>query len=155
MSDQGTTSNGNLVLPPIGMLPPTEAQSFLESARQFYYGAEKLNESGSNETAVACTFLCGFATECVLKAYLSHFGVTIQTLKDIGHDLSTLWEKAVGNGLKVVDKTPPAWCAALSQLHNRPFHLRYPMCLNVMNLPAPEEMISGLKDLIDIVENQV
>lgn len=155
MSDQGTISNGRIQLPPLQSLRPTEAQSFLESARQFYYGGEKLNEGGSNKTAIACAFLCGFATECVLKAYLSHVGVTIQTLKDIGHDLNTLWEKAVGKGLKVVDKTPPAWCAALSQLHNRPFHLRYPRGLNEMNLPAPEEMISGLKDVIDAVEKQM
>src|SRR5437870_4465735 len=107
------TISVNITLPPLESVPPTPAQSYLIAARNLYAGMEALSlEPG--KTGIACAFLAAQALECGLKAYLSHVGVTEDTLRgpQIRHNLEALWVEAVQHALNV-QAQPPQWCVIL------------------------------------------
>lgn len=63
-------------------------------------------------------FLRGWTVEFALKAYLAHKGVSVDELKDLGHDLLRLWQRAVGEGLPV-SPDPPGWCSEHADILRR------------------------------------
>ena len=94
--------------------------------------------------------------ECLLKAFLAKAGVSDAALKDqkIRHDLNALWALAVSQGLRV-QATPPAWADCLSGIHGPPFYLRYSTDVHAIRSPAAEPMASELKDLLELVREQL
>jgi hypothetical protein len=138
-----------------GMLPPSSAQSYLASAGWMTEGAVHL-ASGPSDCAIACSSLVAQALECGLKAYLSHAGVTERELKRqaVRHDLEALWEMSVAHGLGLAPVVP-AWCTLLNTAHNNPYFFRYPMGLNGMVTPAPDQMIAELGHVIEVIRTSV
>ena len=114
------TMHGNITLPDFQIISPTNAQSYLNAARQLYAGMEALSLQPS-KTGVACSFLAAQTLECGLKSYLSNNGVAENKLKEkeIRHDLEKLWVQAVQHGLDVSSQ-PPQWCVILKGVSINP-----------------------------------
>ena len=149
--------NGTIdcTLPPMKMVPPSSAQSYLIAAKGLFLGVEAL-ASNSAQTAMACAFLAAQVLECALKSYLSHTGWPERKLKtrSIRHSLEVLWAEAVREGLSIQSE-PPQWCATLNSAHNEPYYFRYPMGLNGFVFPALVPMTSDLRSLLATVEQVI
>jgi len=106
---------------------------------------------------MALALLSGQILECSLKAFLSKAGLAEHELtrkKDVRHNLLELWALAVRKGL-CITATPPQWAETLNRLHDYPYHLRYPMGLNGLVLPNPQQTTSELEHLIDTVRQTI
>ncbi|WP_017842790.1 hypothetical protein [Methylotuvimicrobium buryatense] len=142
-------------LPPLTMVPPTEAQSYLIAARGLFEGAEALAISTSPKL-LSCAFLSAQTLECALKAFLASSGATEKRLRSpsIRHNLEALWAEAVAGGL-AIPAQPPQWCTLLNSAHDKPYYFRYPMRLNGMSLPAPRQMVDELRSLLALIGGAV
>lgn len=142
---------GDSTLQPLRAVPPSEAQSYLATARGLFAGAEDMTSLPS-QNSLACAFLSAQTLECALKAFLSSSGWTEKKLRQsqICHNLEALWVEAVGAGLSV-EPQPPQWCLTLNASHNKPFYFRYPMGLNAMSFPALAPMVAELKGLLKLI----
>ena len=104
-----------------------------------------------NPPHVALAFLAAHGLECILKAYLSRGGDDAAVKhKEIRHNLNELWSQAVANGL-VIPPTPPSWVSTLSELHERPYYLRYSTDVHAMGVPPSQPMTTELNDLFLMV----
>jgi hypothetical protein len=65
-----------------------------------------------------------------------------------------LWRVAFAEGVPI-DGVPPSWLETLSQLHDRPYYLRYSEGVHGIVTPARAELQSGLKNLVEIVGRHV
>ncbi len=131
-------------LAPVTVAPVSTGDAHLVTAQQLMNGARVL--AGAPHCELTLAFVCAHVTECLLKAFLFWKGVADKDLQDhnLRHDLCGLRALAVTKGL-AVDPTPPVWLSVLSALHNRPFHLRYPVGLHAHQLPGPQPMLSELE----------
>lgn len=135
--------------------PVRDCDAFFSVAHSLDFGIERLADF-SPDTALSLTFLCGQATECTLKALLSHAGVERKALgpKGMGHRLTALWVSAASKS-SLHPTTPPAWIEQLAQVHGAPYVLRYPMDAHGIVLPAKQPMLEGLKELIAFARQQL
>jgi hypothetical protein len=106
--------------------------------------------------ALANVLLCAHLLECLLKTCLSHAGIEEKVLmgKELGHNLIGLWSLATSKGAPI-PIVAPSWVARLSDLHNRPFHLRYSTNVHGVVLPATEPMVSNLNEWVAAVRAHV
>jgi hypothetical protein len=127
---------------------PTEAQGYLVAAEAMLSGALPVSKT-SPLPAIALTLLCGHGTEAALKALLAQAGLTAAVLSrhPYGHDLITLWEKAVANGARLISPRPQ-WVDHLHRVHAAPHHLRYPLGFQAIVLPNQQAMLEGLRQLV-------
>jgi hypothetical protein len=146
------TANGSVVLS-TSVAPVTPAAAFLGAAESLLSGVEPL-AGHLSRTAWALTFLAGQIVECSLKAYVAKRGVPEAQLKhhSVRHNLLKLWSRAVSEGLSF---TPcqPIWLQRLSELHDGPYVIRYPMGLNGVVLPHCVEMAHDLPLLVRAVRD--
>jgi len=144
-------------LDPVTVAPVTPPHAYLGVAESLMPGIRMLAEAERRNVAVPLTNLCGQALECMLKAYLAKNGTPEGELKKhtLRHDLKALWLLANQNGLLTAVIPPPAWLERLSQLHNGPFVLRYPMGLNGLLLPGTQPMLSDLEVILADVRSHV
>jgi hypothetical protein len=70
------------------------------------------------------------------------------------HEIHALWLSATSEGLAVSANLPP-WAELLSQLHARPYHLRYSTGVNGLVTPASEPMVAELEALVEQVAKQL
>jgi hypothetical protein len=102
--------------------------------------------------------LCAHTLECALKAYLSRSGPEVEKEirndQQLRHNLTALWERASDEGLPI-PKTLPSWASRLSELHNRPFHLRYLEGVHGIVTPPAEPMATELSDLVGAVREVI
>lgn len=106
-------------------------------------------------SGIGLPMLCSHALECTLKAYLSRAGndARVRT-PEVRHNIAKLWIMASVDGLRIPNQ-PPRWVALLSVLHGSPYPLRYVTGVNGIVSPAPEPMIAGLAELLELVQSQV
>lgn len=102
--------------------------------------------------------LCCHALECILKAALSlHVNQRQLKGKDLRHNLAGLWELAAQHGLPVPVE-PPIWLQSLSEMHDRPYQLRYAQGLNGMGFPRlvgiPDELRAMLEQVRQMQREQ-
>jgi hypothetical protein len=142
-------------LEPLTVQPVKPHEAFFSAAESLLTGAGIIAESGQN-ASVAFTFLCGQATECFLKAFLSHRGFDLDTLKSAAfrHDIGKLWSAAMSRALPLGDPMPP-WADCLDELHDNPYYLRYPMGLHGIVLPGIDPMLSELQRIREMVRSAI
>ena len=142
--------SGNLKAGAASVGPVSPVQGYLASARGLLPGVQALGQTATG-VAGARALVAAHVLECILKAYLSHRGVTENDLKDPKrrHNLELLWQEAAGRGLGI-DVVPASWCVRLNELHNTPYHLRYPR-VHALVLPAAEPMTSELESIVGLV----
>lgn len=160
------TIAANLTLPMMIFGQPASVDGYMASARGLLPSLQLLATS-SSEHSRALALVSGVLVECVLKAFLSHKGVTEKELKTFprGHDLEALWAEAVTSGLPI-DLPPPSWCVVLNCLHfgnkvhneNKEkedrifFQLRYQSKAHGLSFPVTRDMLSGVRSVFDAVE---
>lgn len=160
------TNAVNLTMPMMVFGQPTLVDGYMASARGLLPSLQFLATS-SSEHSRALALVGGFLVECVLKAFLSHKGVTEKDLRNFprGHDLEALWAEAVKCGLSI-DPTPPSWCVVLNCLHfgnkvvneNKEkedrvfFQLRYQSKVHGLSFPVTKDMLSGVRSVFDAVQ---
>jgi hypothetical protein len=95
--------------------------------------------------------LAGQVLENSLKAYLLNTGSTHGDLKtpDRMHDITALWKEAGARGLQPA--TIPDWADAIAAGHRRPYAARYRSENSGIYVPAQNELVRGLRALIDAV----
>ena len=129
---------------------PSLRDGFLWGARDFARG---LSEMGDPTTArLASGMLAGHALECALKAHLAGVGVSENKLRKLGHDLEALWTRAQSSGL-AIDPQVPSWCSVLNQTYSRPHLIRYPMKIHGIQTPHVDDMMAGVRAVLEIVES--
>jgi len=102
-------------------------------------------------SSMALALVSSHVLECALKAYLSRHGDDRHVRKaDVRHHLVRLWEFSVAEGLDI-EPHPPSWVVLLSQVHDKPFFLRYSTGVHGISLPGAEPMASELSDVLDTV----
>jgi len=119
---------------PDSVAPVAPREAFLAVAVGLVRGAMVLAAAPPSESAWALALVSGHILECSLKAFLSKAGLTEPELKEVGHNLSELWARAVRKGLPI-SATPPDWTETLNRLHDKPYILRYPMGLHAHESP--------------------
>jgi len=129
---------------------PTDAEGYLVAANAMLSGARTLGKT-TPVSNFALTLLCGYASECALKAMLSQSGVHTNKLKSpaLGHQLIKLWSIAVEKGIDL-PTSPQQWIEHINRVHAAPHHLRYPLGLHAMVLPNQESMLDGVEQLCSI-----
>lgn len=65
------------------------------------------------------------------------------------HNLDALWNVAQAEGLPLSVR-PPAWVVTLSDLHNKPYFLRYSTGVHVLVTPAAEPMAMELETIVEL-----
>jgi hypothetical protein len=102
--------------------------------------------------ALPLAMLCAHTLECALKAFLSRNGDDTRLRnKSIRHNISKLWEEASNNGLP----TPmPTWAKVLSEIHDEPYHLRYPK-VHALGTPAAQPMADELGQILLLIETKL
>lgn len=143
---QGRT---NITLDPVTVAAVRPADAFAAAAEAIVPAVGMLASTAISPVPGA--LLAGHALECLLKATLSHLGVTEEELKkNFGHDLEALWRKATAPPSPFTPAIPK-WVETLNGLHDQPFTLRYPIGLHGLVLPNAVEVARELKDLLDSV----
>jgi hypothetical protein len=139
--------------PPDCFGPGPVHDAYLATATGLMRGATVLAVAPPSESAWAFALVSGQVLECSLKAFLSKDGATEKDLRDVGHNLSELWARAVKKRLAIGDM--PQWAERLNSLHDRPYYLRYPGGLNVLVLTDAQQTESELRNLIDTVRKRM
>jgi hypothetical protein len=117
--------------------------------------AVRILASSDERPAIPIAMLSAHALECILKGYISRGGddSSVRCAK-VWHNLNALWSLAVADGLHVPSK-PPDWVNRLSDLHDRPFYLRYSEKVHGIVTPAVEPMARELAEILKQVRNQL
>lgn len=149
------TGSGAITFPAAALFPPSDGQSFVATARQFWQGAQILAESNVGPPLPGA-LLAAQALECALKALLWTKGRDVSQLRKppLGHDLEALW-KATAVATCTVATLPPQWCACLNALHDRPFHGRYPSGLNGFQTPNAKQTVRDIDQVLSLAEEAV
>jgi hypothetical protein len=146
--------NISVQLDPVKIKPAEPPYTYLGVAQNLFTGV-KVMASATPIPTHALSLVAAHTLECSLKAFLSKNG-TDKELKGskIRHNLLALWEKAVAEGLPS-NMPPPGWVERLSQLHDRPYHLRYSEGVHGLVLPEPKELADGIEKLLELVQNNL
>ncbi len=132
--------------------PPGPPDSYLAVVNQLM-PAIRILETSQPPLAIALSMLCAHTLECALKALLSRNGDDRCVRRfDIHHNISKLWKEAQSNGLS---SPIPDWAQRLSDLHDRPFHLRYLDQVHALVTPNPHLMRVELEKLIARMEGLI
>jgi hypothetical protein len=143
-----------ITLAPATIDPARPPHTYLGVAANLLPGVRIL-ASSDERPAIPMAMLSAHALECILKGYISRSGGDSSVRKpDVQHYLNALWSRAVADGLHVSPK-PPEWVNRLSDLHDRPFYLRYSEKVHGIVSPAPEPMATELAAILEQVQNQV
>jgi len=114
-------------------------------------------------SSMALALVTSHILECLLKASLTRNRSKPHSkrkaekeVKDpaTGHNLAWLWTTASRRGL-AIRRQPPPWVAGLSEVHLRPYYLRYSTGVHGVVLPGPEPMVTELAALTELVREQV
>jgi hypothetical protein len=146
----GTVGIGNVTVGKVTVAPPGPPHTYLGMARQLLHGVPPLASAGV-QTSIALAFVAAQVAECLLKAYLSRGGDD-KRLKNppLQHNLAALWQLAEAEDL-ALSTPPPAWLSLLSELHDKPYFIRYSTGVHGMCTPAPEPMATELAALVELV----
>jgi len=140
--------------PPLTMPPPTSSASYFAVAQELMKGVPSL--AVSPQALHALVFLSCHVVECSLKATLSADGLSEQVLKsnDLRHNLVELWRRAAAN--LPIPPSPPDWVRWLSDLHDKPYPLRYMQGINgLTNLPDSQTLSAELPALLETVRKKI
>src|SRR5437660_5427095 len=148
------TGKGAMTAAPARIAPAVPPHTYLGVASSLL-PAVRILASSDEQPAIAVAMLSAHALECILKGYISRSGDDSSVRHpDVQHNLNALWSRAVADGLHIPPK-PPDWVGRLSDLHNRPFYLRYSTKVHGNVLPAPEPMTTELAAILKQVLNQL
>ena len=140
-------------LEPIRMKPAGPPDTYFGVGENMMRGVQVL-AAASPTSALALALVAAHVLECLLKAYLSRGGSDAALKeKEVRHNLNALWAMAFGQGLRIPE-SPPDWVARLSDLHDRPYHLRYSTGVHGIVSPAAEPMTAELAALLETVRGQ-
>lgn len=139
----------------VTLVPPSDGQSFVLTARQLWSGAQVLADS-EIVTTLPGALLVAQALEGALKAVLWAAGRVASELsrRPFGHDLEALWKASAESGL-AVSVMPPDWCALLNTLHAPPFHGRYPSGMNGHVTPNAKQTVLDVDHVLSLAEDVV
>jgi hypothetical protein len=132
--------------------PVHDWEAFLSAAKSMDIGIRILAQS-LPEATLPLAILCGHASECGLKALLSHSGIKTNVLrsKSFGHNLVALWI-AAASCANLQPSVPPAWIEQLGRVHGEPYILRYPIGVHGIVLPATQPMLAGTAELLSFAQ---
>lgn len=134
--------------------PSKPPHTYLGVAWAMLEGVNTLAAS-ENPPPAPLALIAAHALECTLKAYLSRNGDDSHVKKkDIQHNLLELWSCANNDGLSITSD-PPEWVRMLSNVHKRPYTLRYSEGVHGLVLPAPYPMTTELSALVSKVSRQL
>jgi HEPN domain-containing protein len=119
------------------------------SAAEYLLPAARFLVEGPATVSPGLALLCGHILESLLKAFLIERGGKPQR----NHGLAAFWLEAVEKGLPLAPTLPP-WAQNLNNLHNNPYHLRYPK-VHVITTPTAEQMVSELTQLLETVRARI
>ena len=147
------TATAAITLDPARIAPAGPPHTYLGVATSLL-PAVRILASSDEQPAIAIAMLSAHALECILKGYISRSGDDSSVRHpDVQHNLNALWSRAVAEGLHI-PLNPPDWVGRLSDVHNRPFYLRYSTGVHGIVLPAPESMTTELAAIVEQVLNQ-
>ena len=148
------TASAEIKTAPAYAAPPRPPYTYLGIAQALLQGVHTL-AGASPHSGISLAHLSAHAAECALKAFLSRDGLdTRLKAEGLRHNLVALWSATVCEGLAVAH-TPPSWLTVLSQLHDRPYHLRYSTGINGIVTPSPQPMVTELEALVTQVAKQL
>jgi hypothetical protein len=132
---------------------PRPPATYMSVAKLLMPGIRTLATSGDIAAqAFPLAMLCAHALECGLKAFLSRNGDDRYLRKrDIRHNILKLWEEAENNGLP---NPIPDWARTLSEIHDEPYHLRYPK-VHLLGTPAAQPMTQQLEHILTLIETKL
>jgi hypothetical protein len=144
----------NITLDPVVVAPVRSVDAYLAVAEAVVPSLQVLRESNLSEVPGA--LLAGHVLECLLKAVLAHNGVADAELKGaaLRHDIGQLWQRAA-QYLPNVATNAPDWAQVLGELHKAPYRLRYPVGVNGLVLPPPEQVAQELSELDRTVREHI
>jgi hypothetical protein len=143
-----------IMLPALVTVKPGPPHSYIGVAQQVCDGIKVL-AAAERPPPVPLAMLCAHALECILKAYLSRDGNDTRLMNGaIRHNISALWALASREGLAVPDVAPP-WVCGLSDLHDKPYDLRYAKRFQMLVLPSAGLMATGVIELLERVRQQI
>lgn len=144
MADEPIRAGLNVVLDDLTVRRPGPPDTYLGVANSMIRGVEQL-AAASPCCHLAHALVASHVLECTLKACLSCDGddshLKIPALR---HNLVELWVKAHQEGL-AIPETPPDWVQTLSDIHNKPYYLRYSTGINGLMTPGPEPATTELQ----------
>lgn len=141
-------------LDPVIVQPAEPPYTYFGIAQNLFVGVQVMT-SATSIPSHALSLVAAHTLECLLKAFLSKNGPDKELRgPKIRHNLLALWEKAVGEGLPS-NMPPPEWVERLSQLHDRPYQLRYSEGVHGLVLPDPKEMADGIEELLELVQKNL
>jgi hypothetical protein len=144
--------NANLVETSDAIAAPGPPHNYIGVARAVGEGVALLAKFNPRTSIPVC-LLAAHQAECLLKAFLTRNGSDAAVrAPDIMHNLEKLWAAAASDGLGAC-VLPPPWLTRLSDLHNRPYHLRYSTGVHGIVAPPVAEMVAGLAALSEAVES--
>jgi hypothetical protein len=147
------TGKAAMTAAPARIAPAAPPRTYLGVASSLL-PAVRILASSDEQPPIAIAMLSAHALECILKGYISRSGDDSSVRHpDVQHNLNALWSRAVADGLHI-PPNPPDWVGKLSDVHNRPFYLRYSTGVHGIVLPAPEPMTTELAAIMEQVLNQ-
>lgn len=120
---------------------------FLEAAKAFAGTAARIAPSHADFLSVL--LLSGQALERGLKASLIASGWNADQVKTMGHDLVAAWNAVVRAGVPL--GTIPDWAVRLSQLHDAPYHVRFPAVDGYVTPPV-QQLAGNVVEVVDKIE---
>lgn len=131
----------------------TSPERLLDIAIQYCESMELLANQKKSCTVAAIGLLASHSLELAFKAYLLNNGWLEKELKDkVKHDLEKAWIEAYNSGLSI-DQNPPYWLRILAIGHGNPYLFRYPQNGTAVAIPAIEELVPEVKNIIHIIES--
>jgi len=78
------------------------ARAFWRRSKEFLEAANLVAEAAADQVSLPAYYLCGHSIELSLKVLLISHDITLRErkLKDLGHNLTALWQKAKSLGLE-------------------------------------------------------
>lgn len=130
---------------------PNDAESYFLAGHEFFEGAYEL--AFKDRLHICCAFLTAQSLECLLKAFLSHNGLSEKDLakKPFGHDLEHWWSESIKRGFPF---EMPDWCPILNAGH-RSLKYRYPMKLRGHSLPDTTFLYEQLRAILEWIQSHI
>lgn len=131
---------------------PSPPATYLGVAESMVRGVKLMAEHGG--AGLALPLAAAHTLECALKAFLSRDGQDARLKQpSLRHNLAELWTLSKSEGLPIDDA--PHWVTRLSEIHDKPYYLRYSTGIHGIVTPAPEPMATELCTLIETVRQGI